>query len=407
MSQPDYVHELQELNQQIQTQHPADVLQFCANHFNRRLEEQRSAVLKKGRNSETRGSIAFRSPFGGNDPFTKEEEHTTPQEEGPRAPASSVVAEAQPPRFHSPFYPTSQPSAPNPGSGFAAAIAKLPMQFNAHRRTSVSAEPMNPNSLINDSWKPPHYDFSPEQLARLNASVGKSFLFSQLDEEAKNTIIHALTEKKVSAGTEIIRQGDEGDFFYVIESGKVDFLVNEKKVNESGPGASFGELALMYNSQRAATALAASDCILWALDRTTFRRILLEGTAKRRNMYEDFLKDVSVLSSLSSYERNKLADALNTEQYAPGDIIVKEGDVGENFYFIESGTAQVIKEGTGVVAELGKGDYFGEVALLNDLPRQATVKATAIVKVVTLGKSGFQRLLGPAVEILKRQDPTK
>ncbi|GME82658.1 unnamed protein product [Ambrosiozyma monospora] len=296
-----------------------------------------------------------------------------------------------------------------PGAGFAASLAKTaPMALNANRRTSVSAEALNPDTFSNDNWKPPVHKLTQEQLERLNASVVKNFLFSQLDEESLKTIIYALEEKRVPKGTEIIRQGDEGDYFYVVEQGIIDFYVNGNKVNSSGPGSSFGELALMYNSPRAATATAETDCILWALDRMTFRRILLEGTSKKRSMYEKFLKDVPVLKSLSSYERSKLADALNTESYQAGESVVKEGDAGENFYFIESGTAEVTKEGhAGALSVLKKGDYFGELALLYDSPRQATVKATSSLKVVTLGKSGFQRLLGPAVEVLKLQDPTK
>ncbi len=281
------------------------------------------------------------------------------------------------------------------------------LKFNANRRTSVSAEALNPNTFGNDNWKPPVHQLSHNQLTRLNASVMKNFLFSQLDDESLRTIIFALEEKKVPAETEVIKQGDEGDFFYVVEKGTVDYLVNGKVVNTSSDGSSFGELALMYNSPRAATVVTKTECILWALDRMTFRRILLEGTAKRRSLYENFLKEVPVLQSLSSYERSKLADALTTQTYNAGENIVTEGEPGENFYFIENGSAEVVKEGQGVVANLEKGDYFGELTLLYDSPRQATVRATTPLKAVSLNKNGFQRLLGPAVDILKLHDPTK
>lgn len=281
------------------------------------------------------------------------------------------------------------------------------LNFNSHRRTSVSAETLNPNTFNNDNWKPPVHQLSHDQLTRLNASVMKNFLFNQLDDEALRTIIFALEEKRAAAGTEIISQGDQGDFFYVVEKGTVDYLVDGKVVNTSSDGSSFGELALMYNSPRAATVLAKSDCILWALDRLTFRRILLDGTSKKRSLYESFLKEVPVLQSLSSYERSKLADALNTQVFNSGENVVTEGEADENFYFIEDGTAEVIKAGQGVVATLKKGDYFGELALLYDSPRQATVKAVTQLKAVCLNKNGFQRLLGPAVDILKLHDPTK
>lgn len=281
------------------------------------------------------------------------------------------------------------------------------LNFNANRRTSVSAEALNPNTFGNDNWKPPVHQLSHDQLKRLNASVVKNFLFNQLDEDSLRTIIFALEEKRYPKDTEIIKQGDEGDFFYIVEKGTVDYLVDNKVVNTSTDGSSFGELALMYNSPRAATVLAKTDCILWALDRMTFRRILLEGTAKKRSLYENFLKEVPVLQSLSTYERSKLADALSTQLFQAGDNVVTEGEAGENFYFIEDGQAEVIKNGHGVVTTLKKGDYFGELALLYDSPRQATVRATTPLKAVCLNKSGFQRLLGPAVDVLKLHDPTK
>ncbi|CDK25035.1 unnamed protein product [Kuraishia capsulata CBS 1993] len=433
MSFIQYVDELNELNKQIRTKSPVDVIQFCANYFNNRLEEQRKALWEQKSKAEAAGINlfpsgtqikelqenrtvpSFKTPFSDNDPHSAAD-HGAPAKlttdaaglfRGVSGEGSNPFGASAPVDPSDPGAKRSTPQSTVPGAGFAATIAKLPTTFNANRRTSVSAEAMNPDTFSGDNWKPPVHNFSPEQLERLNASVAKNFLFSQLDEESLRTVIFALEEKKAAQGTNIILQGDEGDFFYVVERGTVDFYVNGAKVNSSGAGSSFGELALMYNSPRAATAVAETDCILWALDRMTFRRILLEGTAKKRSMYEGFLKEVPVLSALSSYERNKLADALGTESYAIGENVVTEGEAGENFYFIEAGTAEIIKEDEGVIGTLQKGDYFGELALLHDSPRQATVTATSPLKVVTLGKSGFQRLLGPAVEILKRQDPTK
>lgn len=296
------------------------------------------------------------------------------------------------------------------GGSFKDSLSATPVNLSAHRRTSVSAEALNPHAF-NDNWSPPVHSVSAEQMARLNATIVRNFLFQHLDQDALRTIIFALEEKHFPKGTSIITQGDEGDFFYVVETGSVDYVVNDQKVNTSGPGSSFGELALMYNSPRAATVLANEDCTCWALDRVTFRRILLDGTAKRRSLYEKFLKEVPILQSLSNYERSKLADALHSQTFKAGADVVVEGDKGENFYFIENGQADVIK-GDKIVAHLTKGDYFGELALLYDSPRQATVRAASnsdndLLKVVCLNKNGFQRLLGPAVDILKVNDPTK
>ena len=55
---------------------------------------------------------------------------------------------------------------------------------------------------------------------------------------------------------------------------------------------------------------------------------------KKRERYEEFLKNVKILSGMDSYERSKLADAVKAEQYKNGDYIIKEGDSGNVFYFI-------------------------------------------------------------------------
>lgn len=447
----EYLNEINALNKEVQRANPKDILQFCFNYFQKRLEDQRKYLYTQESKAkaagltlfpqlepqdETIGSSGpqFKTPFGDNDPHAKDIQHSNgdPHSIGSSGtPAGTATSTAGAPGrgsaaaaptgniFKSNFEVgeenktkisntvdpiTRRTSTVQPLPSFNN--SNIPVSFNANRRTSVSAETLNPNG-IKDDWKPPVIPKTIEQLNRLSQSVVKNFLFSSLDEDSLKTVIDALKEVKIAKDVEVIRQGDEGDYFYIVESGIVNFYVNGDKVNSSGPGSSFGELALMYNSPRAATAVAETDLILWALDRLTFRRILLAKTSKKRQLYESFLKEVPVLYNLSLFERSKLADALDREVYKPGDVIIKEGEVGENFYLIEKGEANVFKENEGLVSSLKRGDYFGEVALLNDLPRQASVIAKTEVQVATLDKRGFQRLLGPAVEVLKRQDPTK
>ncbi|SCU81450.1 LANO_0B03136g1_1 [Lachancea nothofagi CBS 11611] len=456
--------QLEELNlfqRKVHEDEPKDLLQFAANYFNRRLEQQRffarnqeSLALSKGivlfpsatRNdsvvaSGRTGAAGLESQSQSQDQLfkasfseTTDPHHTT---QGPNAPAATTggdkmstpsssdfgsgifkndfrVNQSSEKNIRKPVDPMAPSdrasgSSPQPSKIPRKSVVTpqhLPMNFNAQRRTSVSGETMQPDNL--DNWTPENFcEKSGPQLDRLEKAIGRNFLFNKLDSESKRLVIDSLEEKAVKQGQEIIKQGDEGDYFYIVEKGTVDFYVGDQKVNSSGPCSSFGELALMYNSPRAATVLAATDCVLWALDRLTFRRILLGGSFKKRILYDEFLKSMPVLHSLTTYDRAKLADALDTEIYQPGQIIIREGDSGDNFYFIEFGEAEVSKEGQGIIAHLKQGDYFGEIALLNDLPRQATVKAIKKTKVATLGKSGFQRLLGPAVEVLKLNDPTR
>ena len=97
----------------------------------------------------------------------------------------------------------------------------------------------------------------------------------------------------------------------------------------------------------------------------------------------------------------KIADALETQKYKPGDVIIRQGDPGYSFFLLEAGEADALKDDTRVL-HYKKGDFFGELALLNDAPRAASVVASSDVKVATLGKNAFQRLLGPVEGILRR-----
>ena len=72
---------------------------------------------------------------------------------------------------------------------------------------------------------------------------------------------------ETNKGEVIMKQGDEGDNFYIIEQGSVDIFVNEAKVVTIGEGGSFGELALIYGTPRAATVTAATNIKLWGIDR--------------------------------------------------------------------------------------------------------------------------------------------
>lgn len=448
---PAYIEEINILEREVARNQPRDILQFCANHFSRRLEAQRSEFLlhqqttfnpfkmsglsQTDRFPSTLGGLdgARDGPRGASEVIREETE-----EEMSGSPTSSIFkqpfasAETRAPITpHSPF----SPRGPNIPFSFDSALSSsrgnthspntifgqdMPSNFNMGRRTSVSAESLMP-SAASDEWTPPTFPKTDEQMNRLRTAVSGNFLFTSLEEDQFTQVLMALNEKPIPAqGTRVITQGDVGDFFYVVEKGSFDIYVNKSgrmeaglngmgdKVTSVGPGGSFGELALMYNAPRAATIIStAPHSILWSLDRITFRRILLENTFKRRRMYEAFLEEVPILTALTTAERAKVADALQTHTFTPDETIIREGDPGDNFYIMESGTADVYKNGEhGPIKTYNKGDYFGELALLNDKPRAATIVAKTKVIVASLGKDGFQRLLGPVVDIMKRNDPT-
>lgn len=139
------------------------------------------------------------------------------------------------------------------------------------------------------------------------------------------------------------------------------------------PGMSFGELALLYNTPRAASIIANEQSTVYSLDRECFNNIVKDATIKRRENYDKFLSNVEILQDLDAYERSKICDVLEPSTYKKGDMIIQEGDTGHTFFFIESGTAFATKNNASGsqdrVFEYKANDYFGELALLKDIPR--------------------------------------
>jgi cAMP-dependent protein kinase regulator len=133
---------------------------------------------------------------------------------------------------------------------------------------------------LDDDFEPPVHEKEDATKDRLFKAVSKNILFNHLDEDQREVVVDAMFRVEKAEGETIIKQGDDGDNFYIIESGQCDVFVKKGdkpavKVITVGPGNSFGELALMYNCPRAATVTAQTDTVLWAVDRKTFTCIVV------------------------------------------------------------------------------------------------------------------------------------
>ena len=277
------------------------------------------------------------------------------------------------------------------------------------RRRAVAAETYDPSKEDKNAKKVVHPK-TEEQRSRLKHAMKNILLFKACEPEQIQEILDAMFERKVQKGDEVITQGDDGDNFYVIELGKYDVVINigvgeRKKVHTFNDSGSFGELALMYNCPRNATIIAQSEGILWALDQGVFRRIVVGAAARKRRSYESLLEGVPMLSELTEYERANLADALESTSFDNNECIIQQGDSADCMYFVEDGFVRIVL-GRGAeskeISVLKKGDYFGEMALVMNQPRSASVYAKSNAKCAKLDVGAFERLLGPCMEIMKR-----
>ena len=189
-----------------------------------------------------------------------------------------------------------------------------------------------------------------ETKQKIKERLEHSFLFNSLEPKELNIVIEAMNEFRFQKDGKVIVEGDDGDYLYVVESGTLRCTKvfpgqeNPTFFKNYQPGEAFGELALLYNAPRAASITANEECLLWGLDRNTFNHIVKDAAIRKREMYEEFLKKVPLLSNMDSYERTTLADALIKKTFSQGDIVIKEGDSGDTFYFVVEGHADAIKK---------------------------------------------------------------
>jgi putative ABC transport system ATP-binding protein len=103
----------------------------------------------------------------------------------------------------------------------------------------------------------------------------------------------------------------------------------------------------------------------------------------------EFLKGVEAFKNLTPHELTNVAERMTRKQFMPNEVIINEGDIGEELFLISEGEVEVDREGH-EVARLGPGDFFGELALMSGDPRNATVVATRPVDTYVLGKDDFR-----------------
>jgi putative peptide zinc metalloprotease protein len=232
-------------------------------------------------------------------------------------------------------------------------------------------------------------------------------LFEDLDEETLSDLAGRVRLRTISPGRPVVRQGERAEAFFVIRRGTFEVVEedpvtgNERIIRVLGRGESFGELALVRAAPRSATVRAALDAEVFEIDKGTFDRLLAEEI--REPELAPTLQAVAELAEIpcfSHLEPDELSELLAHGEWVtfpPGHTVVAQGEPGDAFYALRSGQVEV-KENRKKPKVLGSGSYFGEVALLLDVPRTATVRTRTPVRAFRLDRNGFDRLLAKAFQ---------
>lgn len=212
-------------------------------------------------------------------------------------------------------------------------------------------------------------------------------LFAGCSDEDIAALVAALRLERVVAGQQIIRQGEQGDQVYLVRSGEIEVWQQndggrERLVAELHRGDYCGEYALLRGEPYDATCRASIDSELLVMSRSDFNRLVrgriaMRGRVERSAETVALLARTPVFAELSHMELTRLATRFRKGRIAPGKVVIRQGQRGRAFFVVVEGSLTVVGErGTPqerVLAELGVGEYAGEVSLLLDQPAIATV----------------------------------
>merc|ERR1719346_866009 len=244
-------------------------------------------------------------------------------------------------------------------------------------------------------------DFRSRTLIK-EALMENDFL-KNLSQSQVRELVDAMHEKQVAKGCYVIREGELGSHLYVSSQGEYEVIKDGKVLGRLGVGKAFGELAILYNCKRTANIKAVTDGKLWCMERIVFQQIMQSTGIKQMENQLNFLKSVPLLSTFPHDILAKISDVLELEVYKKGNYIVREGTSGDTFYIISDGDVRVTKKSAGKEEEirtLGRGDYFGEQALLKTDTRTANIVATSeAAECLTLDRESFFQLVGDLSEL--------
>ncbi len=235
-------------------------------------------------------------------------------------------------------------------------------------------------------------------------------LFSELDEEAFVETVKRLRYKRVQEGTKLLVEGALGDSLLVIASGHAVIKKGDTELAKLGPGTVLGEMALITGAPRSATAVAHGEVEVFELlrgdveqlakQKPTIAEELVEYCRKR--LIGNLLRTSPLFKRFDEATRYLLIDSFKRMAFQQGQKIIEQGKAGTGLYVIATGEVEVsVPKGdeSVVVANLGPGEVFGEIALLNDQPTTATVSARGRVGVLFLPRDDFQKVLDEHADV--------
>ncbi len=261
-------------------------------------------------------------------------------------------------------------------------------------------------SLASSRWKSRFADDADLDREKRTELVNAIGIFNELQHGEKEHLVRHMVHHRFARGSLIVREGEIGDAFYIVIDGQIQ--VEEQEISGDrriiaflAKGDFFGEAALFENTPRMASIRAVRETRVLTLYKKDFNDFA-DTHPRMMDHLRDRLQPLQILLRIPLFgdlPKNLLRSILPSIEgltCRQGDVIIKQGEIGGHFYLIKSGEVEVLAEQDGVevnICELGVRDFFGEIALLNDVPRTATVRALKDTDLLVLNKTNFAKLV--------------
>ena len=241
---------------------------------------------------------------------------------------------------------------------------------------------------------------SKEDEKMLKKTFKEHFLFKNKSKEIISSIIYELKLEIIEKDTTLFKKGNEGTEFYIIKKGKIQIHTEygDKYLKD---GETFGELALIQNGKRTATAIAIERSELFVLNGVNFREILKKINETGLNEKLDLLRSNALFSVLGNNKLKAISSIMINCIFKGGETIVYKNDIGDSIYIIKSGEVQCLDKNEDNnkmknIRHLQARDYFGEGSVLFDMKRTVNIKVLEPqMECYQISKYNLEVILGP------------
>jgi len=256
--------------------------------------------------------------------------------------------------------------------------------------------------------------------------VPRAPIFSLLEGDAFVELARALRVRRFAQGEVVVEQGAPGTSFFIVANGEVNVEraarsavagAAEDSAEETvhlarlGPGALFGEMAILSQAPRSARVVAAVPVVLLEADRDAIEMAAVSVPRVgeevmehcRRRMLSNLLQLSPILRRLDGPQRAMILRHFEIQLFQKGAVLIREGDQPTGLYLLVSGEVEVSHDEKGerlVIAHLGPGEVVGEISLVLRRPATATVTATHPTTVMHLPGDRFLDVVRDHTELL-------